>query len=65
MGFRGYVVVGAMIAGVAAVVVAGAQLVTGEPKHRAWKDWPSPVAARDAKQDEKHRPIRKPEAELQ
>ena len=65
MGFRGYAVVGAMIAGVAAAVAAGAQLVTGEPKQRAWKDWPGPVAARDATQDERSRPLGQPKAELQ
>jgi hypothetical protein len=65
MGFRGYVAVGAVIAGAAAMIAAGARFVTGEPKHRAWKDWPGPVAAPDAKQDEEHRPIGNPEPELQ
>ena len=69
MGFRGYVVVGAMIAGIAAVIAAGAQLVTGAPKHRARKDWPSPVAARyarDAKpEDERPGPLGQPKAEIQ
>jgi hypothetical protein len=65
MGFRGYVVVGAMIAGVAAVIAAGAQLLTGEPKHRAWKDWPGAVDARDATQNERSRPLGHPKAELQ
>lgn len=66
MGFRGYVVVGAMIAGVAAISVAGARLVPGEPKHRARKGWPSPVAARDGKpEDERPGPLGQPKAELQ
>jgi hypothetical protein len=65
MGFRGYAAVGAVLAGAAAVIAAGAQFVTREPKHRAWKDWPGPVAAPDAKQDEEHRPIGNPEPELQ
>ena len=64
MGFRGYVVVGAVIAGVAAAVGVGARLVTGRPK-RAWSDWHSPAVARGAKhQARAPRPTRRPKAEL-
>ena len=64
MGFRGYVVVGAMLAGIAAVAGAGARLVTGEPKRPAWTDWPSPVATRAAKQKAwEGRPVARPKAE--
>ena len=48
MGLRGDVVVGGVIAGVAAVLGAGTRLVTGKPKRRAWADWPSPAVARTA-----------------
>lgn len=65
MGLRGYAVVGAVIAGVAAVLGAGARLVTGKPKRRAWADWPSPALARVAKQKARQRPpVRRPKAEL-
>lgn len=67
MGFRGYVVVGAAIAVGAAVLRAGARLVTGTSKRRAWADWPSTAEARVAKPKARQpepRPVRRPEAEL-
>jgi hypothetical protein len=58
LGLRGYVVVGAVIAGVAAVLAAGARLVTGDSKRQAWKDWPSPAVARVAGQNAREpRPV--------
>lgn len=65
MGLRGYVVVGAVIAGVAAVLGAGTRLVTGEPERRAWADWPSTAEARVAKREARQRPpVGRPKAEL-
>jgi hypothetical protein len=45
IGLRGYVVVGAVIAAVAALLGAGARVATGKPRGgRGWTDW-SPSAA--------------------
>lgn len=65
MGLRGYAVVGAVIVGVEAVLGAGARLVTGKPKRRAWADWPSPAVAGIAKQKARQRqPVGRTKAEL-
>lgn len=65
MGLRGYAVVGAVIAGVTAVLGAGARLVTGKPKSRAWADWPSPAVDPVAKQKARQRPpVGRTKAEL-
>lgn len=65
MGLRGYAVVGAVIAAVAAVLGAGTRLVTGKPKRRAWADWPTPAVARVAGRKARQRPpVGRPKAEL-
>jgi hypothetical protein len=49
MGFWGYLVVGAVIAGAAALVEAGVRIVTGHPKpSRGWADWPGDTAPSDS-----------------
>lgn len=48
MGFWGYLVVGAVIAGGAALVEAGVRIVTRRPKpSRGWADWPGDTAPSD------------------
>jgi hypothetical protein len=66
MGLWGYVVVGAVIAGAAALLGAGAKLATGSPRGgHAWSDWPAPVVARVEKQQGRRRRLfRGPEKNL-